>query len=75
MVKDTHRHKFRLTRDVVIPAGTEVSMAASRTTRFVPFGSALIPMEGDPANSTLELSFDLEEAEQAGLIEPVRGEG
>jgi hypothetical protein len=57
--------KFVTTKDIVIPAGTEVDFAPVRTEYFTRHGEALIGFDKDTTGS---LRFDWEEAEQLGLI-------
>lgn len=56
------------TRDIVIPAGTEVAPAPFSTHHLTPHGEVLIEFDKD---STGSLRFDIEEAESAGAIKPV----
>lgn len=58
--------RYRTTRDIVIPAGTEVGSAPTHVHRGVPFSSILI---GFDKNTTGDLSFVTDEALKLGLIE------
>jgi hypothetical protein len=56
------------TRDIVIPAGTEVGLGPRRSEYFTPHGDIVIGFDKDTTGS---LRFDLEEALATGLIEEV----
>ena len=60
--------KLVTTRDIVIPAGTEVSLGPRRSEYFTPHGDIVIGFDKDTTGS---LRFDLEEALATGLIEEV----
>lgn len=64
----TKAPRYRTTRDIVIPAGTEVGPAPKRIRRGVPFSSILIGFDKD---TTGDLSFVTDEAIKLGLIEVV----
>jgi hypothetical protein len=59
---------YRTTRDIVIPAGTEVGPAPRRTDYISRHSEILIGFDKD---TTGNLRFDTEEALQLGLIEEV----
>lgn len=61
--------KFQLKNDFLIPAGTEVGVAPFAVRRIETFGEALISLSKD---ATAELTFDLIEALELGLIEEVK---
>ncbi|MBX4911348.1 hypothetical protein HJA82_28980 [Rhizobium bangladeshense] len=57
---------YRTTRDIVIPAGTEVGLGPKASRYFTEHGDICIGFDKD---TTGNLRFDLEEALQIGLIE------
>ena len=57
--------KLVTTRDIVIPAGTEVGPGPSKSSYFTPHGEILIGFDKDTTGS---LRFDLKEAIQLGLV-------
>jgi hypothetical protein len=60
---------YRTAKDIVIPAGSEVTVEEQRTSKYVtPHASVLI--EVDPDN-TAEWLMDLDEAIETGLVEEV----
>ncbi|QIG69065.1 hypothetical protein EVB77_031 [Rhizobium phage RHph_N1_10] len=59
---------YRTTKDIVIPAGTEVGPAPKKSVYFTEHGEIVI---GFDKNTTGSLRFDMEEALQLGLIEKV----
>lgn len=62
------RRKYVTTQDIVIPKGTIVGPAPSRTIYAVPFSSALVSFDAD---TTADLRFDTEEALELGLIKEI----
>ncbi|OCP21914.1 MULTISPECIES: hypothetical protein [unclassified Ensifer] len=60
---------YRTTREIVIPAGTEVGPGPRRSEYHTPHGDIVIGFDKDTTGS---LRFDLEEAITLGLIEPVK---
>lgn len=57
--------KLVTTRDIVIPAGTEVGPGPKRSNYFTPHGEIIIGFDRDTTGS---LRFDLKEAIQLGLV-------
>ena len=57
--------RYVTTRDILIPAGTEVTEGPVAISRGVAFASALIAVSKD---STAEWTMPLEEAIDAGLV-------
>jgi len=53
------------TREIVIPAGTEVGVGPVRTDYFTEHGEVLIGFDKD---TTGTLRFDLEETRELGLV-------
>lgn len=53
------------TKDIVIPAGTEVGLGPTKSEYYVPHGEVLIGFDKD---TTGTLRFDLEEARMLGLV-------
>ncbi|QIG69233.1 hypothetical protein EVB78_031 [Rhizobium phage RHph_N1_15] len=60
---------YRTTRDIVIPAGTQVVRAPERTEYVTHHGDVLIAINKD---ATANLRFDLGDALDDGLIEVER---
>jgi hypothetical protein len=58
------------TRDIVIPAGTEVGPGPSKSVYHTPHGEVVIAFDKDTTGS---LRFDLEEAVQLGLVKSNAG--
>lgn len=54
------------TRDIVIPAGTEVGKGPCVSTYFTEHGEVLVGFDKD---TTGTLRFDMDEAKQLGLVE------
>ena len=60
---------YRTAKEIVIPAGSEVSVEENRTSSYkTPHASVLIEVDPD---STAEWMMDLDEAIAAGLVEEV----
>ncbi|AGC36209.1 hypothetical protein B7L88_gp079 [Rhizobium phage RHEph10] len=57
---------YRTTKDIVIPAGTEVGLGPVTSRYLTDHGEVIIGFDKDTTGS---LRFDLEEALQLGLIE------
>ncbi|MBD9511617.1 hypothetical protein IB265_33215 [Ensifer sp. ENS10] len=57
--------KLVTTRDIVIPAGTEVGPGPHKSEYFTPHGEIIIGFDKD---TTGQLRFDLKEAVQLGLV-------
>jgi hypothetical protein len=57
--------KLVTTKDIVIPAGTEVGPGPTKSEYFTPHGEVLIEFDKD---TTGTLRFDLKEAVQLGLV-------
>jgi hypothetical protein len=57
--------KLVTTKDIVIPAGTEVGHGPTKSEYFTPHGEILIGFDKDTTGS---LRFDLKEAVQLGLV-------
>lgn len=60
---------YRTTRDIVIPAGTEVGPGPAKSEYFMPHGEIIV---GFDKNTTGALRFDLDEAIGLGLVEEAR---
>lgn len=52
-------------KEIVIPAGTEVQLAPSKISRFVPYAGVLLGVTKD---TTAEWTMPLDEALKTGLI-------
>jgi hypothetical protein len=59
---------YRTTRDIVIPAGTEVGIGPVVSRYLTEHGEVIIGFDKDTTGS---LRFDMEEAVQLGLVEAV----
>lgn len=57
--------RYATKQDIVIPAGTEVGIAAWRVEREAPFAEAVI---GPTKDTTFEWSMPLDEALELGLV-------
>jgi hypothetical protein len=60
--------KYRTTRDIVVPAGTEVGTPPTASTRWGKDHEAVVALDND---HTAYLSMDLAEGLEAGAIEEV----
>lgn len=60
--------KLVTTREIVIPAGTEVAVGPCVSTYFTEHGEVLIGFDKDRTGT---LRFDMEEAKEIGLVEEV----
>lgn len=60
--------KYKLTRDVLIPAGTAVTALPSHTVSKAPSASILV---GPTKDTTFEWSMHMEDALAIGLVEQV----
>lgn len=60
--------KLVTTREIVIPAGTEVAVGPCVSTYFTEHGEVLIDFDKDRTGT---LRFDMEEAKEIGLVEEV----
>jgi len=60
---------YRTTRDIVIPAGTEVGLGPAKSEYFTPHGEIIVGFDKDAAGA---LRFDLDEAIDLGLVEEAR---
>ncbi|TDW20421.1 hypothetical protein EV128_12551 [Rhizobium azibense] len=58
--------KYRTTKEIIIPAGTEVGPGPAKSEYFTEHGEIIIGFDKD---TTGHLRFDMEEAVQLGLIE------
>lgn len=61
--------QYRITKDIVIPAGTEISKEPPRTSDYAT-ERATVLIEVTP-NVTAEWHMDLEEAIMEGVVEPI----
>lgn len=61
--------KLVTTKDIVIPAGTEVGVGPCVSTYFTEHGEVTIGFDKD---TTGTLRFDMEEAKQLGLVEEIQ---
>jgi hypothetical protein len=64
----TKTKTYRTTREIVIPAGTEVGPAPHRTQYGTPHGSIILGFSKDTIG---DLRFDIEDALSTSLIEEV----
>lgn len=61
--------QYRTTKDIVIPAGTEISKEPPRTSKYAT-ERATVLIEVTP-DVTAEWHMDLEEAIMEGIVEPI----
>lgn len=63
--------KYRTTRDVIIPAGAEVTVEPPQTREYHVDMGSIVSDYVEESPSSLELLFDIEDALEVGLIEEV----